>query len=1109
MTNLYFTLYQRFAVLIWQKLLPLKKVAGVLVLMGFFLVGTYSVNAQDITVSGQVLAGDVGGPLPGVSIIEKGTQNGVASDFDGNYTISVSGPDAVLVFSFIGYVAQEVSVNGRTAINVTMEGDVNQLEEVVLIDYGYGKVSRQDMTGSVASMSSNELAKIPVSSTAEALSGRLPGVNVSTTDGEPGADINIRVRGGGSITQDNSPLYVVDGFIVGSINDIAPNDIASIDVLKDAAATAIYGSQAANGVIVITTKSPIAGKVSVDYNNYFQYNTFPSNRKYEVLSPHEYVFANYEYAKLQGTAATENFERFFGVYDDMDLYRSKKGTDWQEELFGGKRLSQYHNLTVSGGTDMTKMRLSFSHNNDEGVMIGSGYERTTINFKLNQKIVDGLTFDASARISNSIRDGAGTSRAQLSIKDVVQARPVNGIADELDIDLTQLGSSSDNDYESFLLSLISPTELVKQDWRKRTDKRYVLNAGLTWSIIDGLNLKTTFTNQRRFWENLRFYGPLTGESFNNGGSMPLGEKDNREYLSYRWLTTLNYKKQWGEDHKLDVLVGYEVSSNGSDRAFIRGEDYRLSITPEELFANMQIGRIDRTFTREETDVNRRSIFGRADFQLQNKYIWTATLRADRSSKFSEKYNLGVFPALAFAWKADEEDFLKSADWIDELKLRITYGETGNDRIDADASQFSFSPETNRGPGFGNEEQVYYTPSSSSLYNPELKWETTVTNNVGLDFGLFNRRLSGSFDLYKNETRDLLLQSAVSPNSGFETQWNNIGSTSNTGVELGLNAYLIEKSDFSLSTNFNIGANTFKIEELDGTTERFERSNWASTDLNNISDYHLEEGGKVGNIYGYVTDGMYSTDDFASYDETSGDYILNEDVPNSGSVVGNTNIRPGFLKLKDLNGDGEINADDRQVIGNALPDFQGGIGINARYKGFDFSAFFNYQYGNDVYNTGKIQYNQFRRVTYGNLLDRMNSDNRFTYIDVDGQYTGTPGEVVTDLDQLAELNEGKNIWSHASHGIAGAVVHSWAIEDGSFIRLNNLTLGYSFPVDLISKIGMTKLRLYATGRNLHVWTNYSGYDPEVDSRRNSGLTPGVDYSSYPRSRSYTLGLNITF
>lgn len=1080
-----------------------------LLFLGILIFNCSTAFAQDPPViSGTILDQETEEPLPGVNVVEKGTRNGTTTDFDGEYSLELTTSPATLVFTYLGFQSQEVEVEGSRVLDIALVPDLDQLDEVTIVDYGYGKVRKEDMTGSVASIGSEELSKIPVANAAEALSGRLPGVNVTTADGEPGAQVRIRVRGGGSITQSNEPLYVVDGFIVDGINDIPPTDIESINVLKDAAATAVYGAQAANGVVVVTTKNPVAGKVTVSYNNFFQFNNLPADRRYEVLSPHEYVFANYEYAKLQSTTALENFERFFGVYDDMDIYRNRQPTDWQEELFGDPRLSQYHNATVGGGTDMTKMNLSVTHNNDEGLMLNSAFERTAINFKLNQQIVeDKLDLDVSARITNMVTDGAGTStNAQIKIKDAIQTRPVSGIADDLDIDLGQ--TNSDDDYQSFLLSLISPLELAEQDWRQRDQNRYVLNAGLTWAILEQLRFRTTFTTNKDFSEDKRFFGPLTGESFNNGGSMPLGQKTTSTGNSYRWLNTINLQYNEWDDHKIDFLLGQELFSTEGESTFVRAEQFRLSITPEELFANMSFGEFDRLQTSVATPTNRLSGFGRLDYRFKDRYMATVTFRADASSKFSEENRLGLFPALALGWKISEEPFLRNSNFVNELKLRASYGQTGNDRISSTATQFLFSPQTFRGPGFNDREQVYYQPSSSTLYNPDLVWETTINRNLGLDFALANDNITGSLDVYKNTTEDLLLQSAIPPTSGFNTQWNNVGSTSNQGVELGLRAFLVENEDFSLSTSFNIGRNIARIEELDGTNERFFQSNWASTDLNNINDYYLQVGGKVGDIYGYVTDGMYSVDDFAGYDEQTDEYILNEDVPSSGGVVGNTDIRPGFLKLKDLNDDGVINAEDRQVIGNALPDFQGGLGFDARWKGFDASIFFNFQYGNDVYNTGKIQFNQFRRVTYGNLLETMHSDNRFTYIDVDGQYTGTPGEVVTDLGQLAEMNEGKEMWSHASHGIAGAVVHSWAIEDGSFVRLNNLTLGYRLPENLISRFGLSQFRIYAAGRNLHLWTNYSGYDPEVNST-NSGLTPGVDYSSYPRSRSYTVGVNLSF
>lgn len=1091
-----------------RKKVTRKYKASIVLSVGLLFFCIFSVQAQNqISISGVVTdGGELGGPLPGVTVLVKGTTNGTSTDFDGQFSLKNVASNATIVFSYIGYKTQEIQVNNKTTINITLLTDVSQLDEIVLIDYGYGKVKKADMTGSTASIGSKELSTIPISSPAEALTGRLPGVNVTTSDGEPGASIRIRVRGGTSLSQSNDPLFVVDGFIVGSIDNIPVNDIASIDVLKDAAATAIYGAQASNGVIVVTTKTPAAGKTSVSYNNYFQFSELPQDRKYKVLSPYEFALANYEYAALQGETQLRSFERFFGKYDDLELYKNRKATDWQDELFGGSILSQYHNLSISGGTEMTKMNLSVSHNDDEGLLIGSGYERTAINFKLNQKISEKLTFDAQARLTNTIKDGAGTSSGSLSIKEAVQTRPVNGIADELDIDLTQV--NDDDDFQQFILSLVDPRELVKDDWRKRTSNDYILNAALTWAITDNISAKSSFSHSKGYDRNQRFYGPLTGEVFNSGGTGPIGQQTVSEDNSYRWINTLNYKKDWG-DSKLDALIGHEISSSGGESLYIRGEGYRQSITPEELFANIQLGTVTtgRYSSEQNIKTNRKSLFGRFDYNLMDRYIFTLTARADESSRFRGENTLGIFPALAFGWKLSEENFLKEVDFINELKLRISYGETGNDRIPDGRTQFLFGSTANRGPGFGNFDNLYYVPDSSILYNPDLRWETTSTSNYGLDFTLFKKRLNGSLDYYENQTRDLLYTSAIPNNTGFDAQWANVGTTANKGIELALNGYIIDTKDFTLSANLNIGKNTLTIEKLEGTKIQYQRSNWASTDLRNINDYQIEVGGKIGNMYGFVTDGYYSTDDFDSYNETTRRYILKSGIADASGTVGGV-LRPGSLKLRDLNGDGKITDDDRKVIGNALPDFQGGFGFNVKYKGFDLATFFNYQVGNDVYNTGKIQYNQFRRISNGNLLTTMSLENRFTYLDVDGSYTGTPGGIITDLADLAELNQGKNIWSHASHGIAAAVIHDWAIEDGSFLRLNNVTLGYSLPNKLISKIGLSQFRVFATGRNLAIWTKYSGYDPEVSSNSNPFIQ-GLDRSSFPRSRSYTFGVNLTF
>lgn len=1069
------------------------------------------------TVSG-IIKEDTGFPIPGVNIIEKGTKNSASSDIDGKFKIKLTTEKAVLVVSYIGFETQSVPVAGKSSVSVTLKSSAEQLGEVKIVSYGYGTIKKENLTGSVASISAKELSKVPVTNVAEALSGRLAGVSVQSVDGAPGADIVIRVRGGGSITQDNSPLYVVDGFIVSNLNDIPPGDIASIDVLKDAATTAIYGAQGANGVVVVTTKKPKGGKTTVTYNNYVQINTMPKERKYEVLSPYEFAAMQYETAKMSTTSsvntALDNFEKYYGKFDDLELYKSKKPNDWQEEVLGKEVLSYYNNISISGGSDATKFLVSYSANKDGGLLLGSGQKRDVINFKLSHDISKKLKLDLAARISNRKIDGAGTSGgSQIRIKDLITKRPTNGIADELDV--TQGGSATDDEYEQFLTTFIDPVELVKQDWRQRTTRVYNYSAGITWDILSNLTFKSALANDRTYSENLRFYGPLTGESKNNGNSLPLGVKADANDFSYRFTNTVNYDFKDIGKHSLGILLGQEVRSKGGVGQEVRAEDFRASITPEELFANMILGTTAYQKTFEKTDENMFSLFGRADYSYNDRYLFTATVRRDASSKFKGSNAVGIFPAVSAGWKISSESFMKDSKVFDELKLRVSYGATGNDRIPANSTSLIYTSSNSNGPGFGtNIESVYYTPSGSVLFNPDLKWETTINSNIGLDFRLFNSLINGTLDVYRNTTQDLLLQSNIPLVSGFTSKWDNIGNTSNQGFELSLNANLINKKDFNLGVNFNIGVNKAKIDALDGTNDRYFQSNWASTDLKEQNDYYIAVGQPIGQIKGYTNAGMYTVDDFDSYNATTGKYILKAGVADATNLL-NAAVKPGSMKVKDINGDNKIDEKDISVIGNALAKAQGGFGLSGNYKGFDLSAFFNWSYGNDVYNTGKIDYNQLYRTTYGNMLNTMNSANRFTYIDMNGTY-GAAGEVVTDLVQLGEMNQGKTMWSgNTSFGGSRAVLTDWAIEDGSYIRLNNLTIGYTVPMNDFKKTIISTVRFYVTGTNLALWTKYSGYDPDVNTSRSddgggfASLTPGLDYSSYPRSRTFTFGLNATF
>lgn len=1059
--------------------------------------------AQTILVKGKVTEAENGVSIPAANVVLKGTSTGIVTDNEGNYTLSVPAT-GTLVFSFIGFKSVEVPVAGKKEINVALFAESIGLDEVVAI--GYGTQRRINLTGAVGSVSGKELQKSPTVSIAQALTGKIAGVQSTTTDGSPDAEIVIRVRGGGSVTQDNSPLYIVDGFPVNSINDIPPTDIESIDVLKDASSSAIYGARGANGVVIITTKSAKGGKTTISYNYYLQAKTL--SKKLDVLSPYEYVLAQYEYAALRGGSDLTNFNRNFGVYDDLDLYKYQKGTDWQDELWGRNIFSKFHNLSVSGGSEKTRFNLSGTYNSDEGLLVGSGYTRFTLNFKLNHEISKKLNLDLSARFSDTKIDGAGTAgTANLRVTDGITARPVNGLLDVLDLDPNQ----SNEDYATFASSLINPKQLAAQDWRNRKTQALNVNIGLTWKIIKDLSLRSEVGYDKSFEDLKRYYGPLTTTSKNEGGNLPLGEMTTTASPRYREANTLTYILRPGEKQDLNLMVGQEIISGNSVQYYQRAKYFSETLAPEKMFANMALGTVDRISTNVGTDDKLASFFGRAIYQYDQRYLATVTLRADGSSKFGPGNRWGIFPAAALGWRISEEEFMKGNTAFSNLKLRLSFGEAGNNRIGSDLWKRSYAISNVRTYGLGDVTNPYYAPASTLLVNPNLKWETTITRNAGLDFGLFREKLTGTFDVYWNTTKDLLVESDIPSYLGYAKQMRNIGQTSNKGVELTLNGHLIEKEDFSLSASFNIGINKSNIDELDGVNEKSFNSNWASTDLKNQDDYRLRVGETVGLMYGYVTDGYYSVDDFSSYDAVKNLYTRKDGVPTTGLYGGTIGIRPGTLKLKDLSGpngvpDGLIDGLDRTVIGNATPKHTGGFSIDVRYKQFDLSAIFNWVYGNDIYNANKIAASQYYRTTYGNILNTMNSANRFKYIN-------DAGAVVTNLEQLRALNQNATIWSPFSFGAAIPVFHSWAVEDGSFLRLNNLTLGYTVPKLLSQKIGMSNLRFYATGTNLWIWTNYTGYDPEVSSTvRNSSynaLTPGVDFSSYPKSRSITVGVNVTF
>ena len=1058
---------------------------------------------RDITGSVKSVSGEA---MAGVTVMVKGTTTGTTTGANGVFNLKIPADAKALSVSFIGYAPREVPLSEKkTVYTIILEEDVVSMDEVVVI--GYGSVAKRDLTGAVASVSGRVLADSPVSNMAQALTGRMPGVQITTTDGSPDADVKIRVRGGGSITQDNSPLYIVDGFPVERISDISVNDIQSIDVLKDASSAAIYGARGANGVIIITTKSAKAGKTTVSYNAFAQMKYVP--KMIDVMKPYEFVQMQYELTSLKGGQDAESFASHFGTPADFDIYRRMPGRDTQSEMYGRTAWGQSHNLSIAGGTNKTRFTLSATHLDEDGVLLESGYRRTNLNFKMNHDLFKNVRLDLSAYYTNTVIDGAGTTvNSSTEIKNAVSYRPTIGKAERGHGASDQDISWVDENIEA-QSQLYDPVELIKQDYKRQRRNELNVNGAVTWKFAKHFTWRSDFGMLTRDYETKRYYGPLTYTS-RQAGSQPVAQITMQNMPRWRTSHTLTYDiKNYRKKHNINVMAGFEAMRETSTLREMKSYQLPADMAIDDIFANMAFGSQEYPYTFEDTPVAMASFFGRVNYSYRNKYLVTATVRIDGSSKFAPGNQWGCFPSAAFAWRISEEPFLKQAEWIDDLKLRVSYGEAGNNRIANDMWRRTFkgmfTGQQNMVAGIGGKPNIYLTNSSSVLINEDLVWETTATRNLGVDFGVLKNRLSGSVELYWNTTRDLLIKNKIPLHTGYNEQQVNVGQTSNRGLEISLTGVIVDKRDFQLSASFNIAFNRNKVDKLYGAEQKFYDSGW---NTNNLRDYLLKEGEPVGLMYGYVTDGYYTVDDY----EDGPGWVLKPGVANSQNITGSNGNpgdypRVGSLKLKKTTpydpNDPEsciVTEADRTVIGNANPKHTGGFSLTAAFKGFDLSAMFNWVYGNSIYNAQKLFNTSTGKYQWHNLRSEMDSRHRFRVFDDAGN------DLRNDKEALRALNVNASIWSPVYQY---PILHSWAIEDGSFLRLSNLTLGYTLPQRITKKVWLSKCRIYVTATNLFCWTAYTGFDPEVDTRRSSPLTPGVDYSAYPRTRSFAFGVNLIF
>lgn len=1058
---------------------------------------TMSANGFAQTVIKGNVTDNTGEPIIGASVVEDGNaNNGGVTDIDGNFTVTLKGNSKKLKISYVGMKPQVVNVSGKSVINVKLEDDATSLNDVVVI--GYGAVKKKDLTGAVATVDNKALTQVPVASASEALTGKMPGVQITTTEGSPDADVKIRVRGGGSITQSNDPLYIVDGFPVETISDIPASDIEDITVLKDASSTAIYGSRGANGVILVTTKGGKEGKTSVSYNAYYSWKKIA--KKLDVLGARDYTEWQYELANLLDK--TDNYEKYFGSYDDIDLYDNVATNDWQDIVYGRTGHTFNQNLNINGGSDKIKYAFSYARMDDKAIMQMSDFVRDNLSLKLNAKPTKRVSLDFQARWSKTKINGGGANEQSSTYNTDKRLRyaiqytpyPVPGLSTDTDDDDTTNSS------------FYNPVTSLKDNDQKRTRITFNMSGAFTWELYKNLKFKTEFGYDTYKVDTKRFFGPTTyyvknvPASANQG--LPAITLTNQYRTKFRNTNTVSYdfKDIFGKNsaHSLNVLLGEEYIIMKNELMTNTAHGFPANFTSAEAWKFTTQGTPFEINDFYDPDDILNSYFGRINYNYKEKYLLSATARADGSSKFAKGNRWGFFPSIAAAWRISSEPFMKGAEkWLDDLKLRLSYGTAGNNNISSGLLTQEFQANAT---SWINGYNSYIFPSKT-MANPDLKWETTITRNVGIDYTMFGSKLTGSIDAYWNNTKDLLIQYPVA-GTGYDYQYRNMGETRNMGLEFALTWNAINKKNFGLTVGANISFNKNKVLSL-GQIESIDNisTQWASSEID--QDFVIKKGEPIGQIWGYKSAGRYEVDDFdIAKSQEKGKWILKAGVADCSTVL-NTSVRPGSMKLAEIkeNKTGKITTDDRTVIGDTNPAHTGGFNINARVYGFDLTANFNWSVGNDVYNANAIEYTQTSKYQYRNLIDKMASGSRWTNIDANGNLLNW-----NNAEELAALNANTAMWSPYTYKY---VLTDYYVEDASFLRLSTLTLGYTLPTTLTKRVGINSLRFYVTAYNVFCITNYSGFDPEVSAIRRTNLTPGVDYSAYPKSRQFVIGLNLNF
>ncbi|WP_281635509.1 SusC/RagA family TonB-linked outer membrane protein [Flavobacterium marginilacus] len=1033
------------------------------------LVFSVAVNAQT-TVTGTV--SDSSGPIPGVNIIVKGTKNSAVTDFDGGYSLKGVPANGVLVFSFVGFKTKEIAVSDRTKIDVVLQENANDLKEVVVV--GYGTMKRGDLTGSVSSVSSKSIAQTVTTSIEQVLQGRAAGVQVSQNSGAPGAASSIRIRGISSINASNEPIYVIDGVIIDGqssntnfnpISSINPSDIVSIDILKDASATAIYGSRASGGVIMVTTKRGKKGELALSLDSYIGWQEIPKHL--DVLNLKEYG----EHKNTRSDLGIVERDPYFIRTDLLG-----EGTDWQDELFT-KALVQSYNLSASGGSEKSTYYMGIGYLNQDGIAVGSGFDRFNLSSNLDSQVKDYFKVGLNFALNNSKQTTTVSDQSLIltALKQTpnVAVRNADGSFDGPDTDQfvqnNPIGLANINDNHNENVGI-----------RASTFGEITFTKGLTFKTQYSLNYG--FTNDYTFNPSYTF-GQIKNET--RTGSRTKGFSK-----FWSWNNVLNYNRTFGK-HTINAMLGQEAQESYWENLYGSISGYLTNTSTDLSMGDPKTAIVSNNSNGSSLN----SYFGRAFYSFDDKYLLTATMRRDGSSKFAEGNRWGWFPSAAFAWKVSNENFLKDNKTISNLKLRLGWGAVGNQNVPnyAYTSTYRSSATANWGTGL----------LASNTANKDLKWETTYSSNIGIDLGLFDNRIELVADVYYKKTDDLLNQLALPAYVGTSGQgstsppWYNIGSLENKGIEIALNTINFQRDEFKWTSNFVFSMNKNKVLSLNSDSGHYDEKIQQGSDVTVVT--RTAVGNPISQFYGYKVIGRFEKATDFYYKDAAGNVVptaLPKDmkISENGAWIGD-------YIFEDSNKDGVIDDKDLQYIGNPLPQFTFGIGNTFTYKGFDINIFLDGSYGNDVVNYQRRFLENPRENT--NLFSKALGYAQLELIDPTGPNDYRNVQIVGGDPYMPRIA------ASSASSASNFRFSNRFVEDGSFVRIKNISIGYNLPSSFVSKIGVAGIKLYTNMQNIITFTKYSGYDPEVGSLNQNALITGVDNGRYPTPRFTTFGVNVKF